>query len=404
MGLNRTQLKILSILEKSSPMDRKALFFESGLPACSFRGRLSELRKKGLIDYNKEKVWLKKTSNKTIIPEKEDNTYSFKKQKYDFNSLTSIKEPNNLINRKLTIVLSDLHLGDKNVMINTYKSTISNLLNKIALLSTEGPFDTITVILNGDAVSGRNIFRGQEAQNIFNKGNMQILYASAYLYQLNEQLEQYANVEWFIIKGNHDQYSGDNYAWLLADKLRALGLDAFYAGHEFITNLGNTEKQHWALIEHGYGGGSYYPLSYEFIRQSTKKVIETNMRQWEQGLGPIERVIVGHTHWLNTNFQQDLRWAFDVSGGFQKNNRVELGMNQRPPGVLLYAFDSNKEGLSIYDWKGGLRLFEIPPDGEVLYNEIHDPALTLNNHSDVASVLANFYKFLVEKGLVKYFE
>jgi len=395
-----SHLRIISVLENNPKVDRKTLFTKSGLTASSFRARLSELKEAGYLEYDREYVWV--TGE---LPKEKPNTNESKlSKKYQFESLVTLKERGETINNKITIVLSDLHFGDKNVMIQTYKSTINNLLDKVEELSTEMPIEKITVIINGDAVSGRHIFREQEAQNLFNKGNLQVLYAAAYLFDLNAMLEEYGPTEWYIIKGNHDQNRGDNYAWILADKLRALGIDCFYAGHEFITNLGNDEKQHWALLEHGYGGGSYYPLSYEFIRQSTKKVIEANYRQWEKGLQPIERIIAGHTHWLNTNFQQGLRWAFDVSGGFQKNNRVELGMNQRPPGILLYAFDSRKDGLTVYDWKGGLRLFEIPPDEEVLHEELHDPALTLKNHSDITTVLNEFYQFLVKEGLVKYWE
>lgn len=204
-----------------------------------------------------------------------------------------------------------------------------------------------------------------------------------------------------MIKGNHDNNRGDNYAWGLADKLRSLGLDAYYSGHQLIMNLGNDEKEHWALIEHGYGGSDYYPISYDFLRNTQKKLLWLNRHQRLKGRAEIERVIVGHSHWLVTNIRQDTYWAIDVSGGFQRNERVELGKNQRPAGFILYVFDPEKDGLTIYDWKDGLRLYEITPDEDVMLKELTDPALELKNRMLAPQKLMQLYNYLVENGLIK---
>ncbi|MBO8180846.1 MAG: winged helix-turn-helix transcriptional regulator [Archaeoglobus sp.] len=404
MHLKPSHRKILSLLLKEGgKITRAALCDATGYPRKSLRARISELRKMGLVDRDNTYVWL-------IDEEKARTVLSDENIRADTEAIYlsdvfldgDIVAPYTFANSATaTIVISDLHFGDENVMLETYKSTVNNLILKLNEVNDEVRIEQITVVLNGDTVAGRGIFRGQEAKNIFNKGNIQVLYAAAHLLDLHNELSQIAPVQYFVIKGNHDNHKGDNYAWELADKLRSFGLDAYYAGHQLVMNLGDEEKQHWALIEHGYGGSDYYPVSYDFLRNTWKKLNWLNRRQRELGRKEIERVIVGHSHWLVTNIRQDTYWAIDVSGGFQRNERVELGKNQRPAGFILYVFDRNRDGLTIYDWKGGLRLYEIVPDEEVMLKELFDPALELKNRMDAPRKLIKLYNYLVEKGLIK---
>ena len=404
MDIKPSQQQIIYILnKKSGKAQKKELQEEVGFKPNAFRARISELRRMGLIEWDNNFIWLTE-KGKDFVKESAKVTEAVTITNKNTNKLSSLlheerEEDDDKI--KATIVISDLHLGDENVMLETYKSAVNNLINKLKEIAKEEKISKIDVILNGDIVAGRGIFRGQEAQNIFNKGNIQVLYASAYILDLHRELSQIAPVQYFVIKGNHDTHRGDNYAWELADKLRSFGLNAYYAGHQRITNLGNKEKQHWALIEHGYGGSDYYPISYDFLRNTWKKLNWLNRKQVEQGRKEIERVIVGHSHWLVTNIRQDPYWAIDVSGGFQRNERIELGKNQRPAGFILYVFDPDRDGLTVYDWKDGLRLYEIVPDEEVMLKELFDPALELKNRMDAPRKLIELYDYLKKEGLIK---
>ena len=410
MHLKPSHRRILSLLlEGGNKLTRAAICDATGYSRKSLRARVSELRKMGLVDGDNTHVWLiDEEKARAALDDKgiRDDSALYQacmeaKSKLARVADNSVFEYDNTKGAVATIIISDLHFGDENVMLETYKSTVSNLIWKLSEVNNEVGIEQITVVLNGDIVAGRGIFRGQEAKNIFNKGNIQVLYAAAHLLDLHKELSQIAPVQYFVIKGNHDNHKGDNYAWELADKLRSFGLDAYYAGHQLVMNLGDEEKQHWALIEHGYGGSDYYPVSYDFLRNTWKKLNWLNRRQRELGRKEIERVIVGHSHWLVTNIRQDTYWAIDVSGGFQRNERVELGKNQRPAGFILYVFDKNKDGLTIYDWKDGLRLYEIVPDEEVMLKELFDPTLELKNRMDAPRKLIELYDYLVEKGLVK---
>jgi len=307
---------IINILSNNEgKMKRKELQEKTGFKPNAFRARVSELRRMGLIEADRNYIWLTnkgKDFAKTCTKVTETVTIVNKNtNKYDTLLKEEVEEDSDKV--KATIVISDLHFGDENVMLETYKSAVNNLINKLKEIVREEKISEINVILNGDIVAGRGIFRGQEAQNIFNKGNIQVLYASAHILDLHRELSQITDTKYFVIKGNHDNHRGDNYAWELADKLRAFSLNAYYAGHQIIVNLGNKKKQHWALIEHGYGGSDYYPISYDFLRNTWKKLNWLNRKQIEQGRKEIERVVVGHSHWLVTNIRQDPYWAIDVS-------------------------------------------------------------------------------------------
>ena len=398
-------LKILKAIFVQETILRTELQERVGYPANSFRARLSELAQMGLIEKTKTHITITDKGKKAVMREQKcivvdsNNGLILKDVATEGHNPLLIEEEGEII--KITIVISDLHFGDENVMIETYKSAVNNLINKLKDLATREEIGKITVILNGDIVAGRGIFRGQEAQNIFNKGNIQVLYAAALILELDRALRDIAPITYYVIKGNHDHHTGDNYAWELADKLRAFLLDAYYAGHQLILNLGDKQREHWALIEHGYGGSDYYPISYDFLRNTWKKLNWINREQREKGRKEIERVVAGHTHWLVTNIRQDPYWSIDVSGGFQRNNRVELGKNQRPAGFILYVFNPKRTGLTVYDWKEGLRLYEITPDENIMLRELADPALEMKNRANAPHKLMELYNYLLNKGLIR---
>jgi len=217
MNLKPSNKHILVLLskKKNNKAIKKELQEETGFKPNAFRARISELRRMGLVEWDKESIWLTdkgKDFTKTCTEVTETATIVQK----NMNKLDSLlnEEEMQTDNSKVkaTVIISDLHFGDENVMLETYKSAVNNLINKLKEIAKEEEISEINVILNGDIVAGRGIFRGQEAQNIFNKGNIQVLYASAHILDLHKELTQIANTKYFVIKGNHDNHRGDNYA------------------------------------------------------------------------------------------------------------------------------------------------------------------------------------------------
>lgn len=71
----------------------------------------------------------------------------------------------------LTLVLSDLHIGDANHLPDTYWSTIKNVLEIIKSIKKNYKVRSINLVLNGDMVSGREVYKLQELRNILQRGH-----------------------------------------------------------------------------------------------------------------------------------------------------------------------------------------------------------------------------------------
>jgi len=282
--------------------------------------------------------------------------YKFKDRKSIFVPIP-IKafEKNKTGEARVTLVISDLHLGDTDHLPLTYWSTIHNVKLVLKVLTSTFNIPHINIILNGDIVCGRGVFRLQEVRTITSRGHWQTALAEMVIKDTIDQISKTLEVnDVFIIKGTHEKLA-ENYAMYIK---RAMD-NVKYGGHHMIYNIGEDLGNFNILFTHGYGSNAYYPISYDLIRDVWKIIGQYRLK----GI-PIERVCIGHYHWLSTdmNFES---FILDSTGAFQ---RWEKTISQRPSGVLMYLFFDNEVGV-----------IPIKPDPDVYTDELEDSALEYKN-------------------------
>lgn len=74
-------------------------------------------------------------------------------------------------NITLTICVSDIHLGDCNHLHGTYWSTVETLTKVLNVLADQFNIRNVFLILNGDMVSGREVYRYQVYNNLLGRGH-----------------------------------------------------------------------------------------------------------------------------------------------------------------------------------------------------------------------------------------
>jgi len=258
-------------------------------------------------------------------------------------------------NARVTLVLSDLHLGDTDHLPETFWSTIHNLKLIMKVLTKRFKIPHIDIIVNGDLVCGKGVFRYQEYRTLAPRGHWQTALAEIILREVIEDVENVLPVrDMIVLKGTHEE-QGENYAMYIKRSIDR----AKYGGHYVVYNVGQDIGNCNVLITHGYGSSDYYPLSYTFIRD----LWESITKYARKGV-PIERVCVSHYHWLFPNLPLKSIIA-DCTGGFQ---RWEKTISQRDAGMILYFF---------YD--GEVSVIPVRPDPDVQHKEINDSALEYKN-------------------------
>ena len=256
---------------------------------------------------------------------------------------------------RLTFVMSDTHLGDTDHLPETFWSTIYNLREILNVLNKQFKIPHINIVLNGDLVCGKDVFRNQQFRTLVTRGHWQVALAEMILKDTFNEIEEVLPIKnIYFLKGTHEA-QGENYPMYLK---RAFP-KSMYAGHHLILNIGEDLGQYNILITHGYGSSEYYPISYGLVRDMWKAI-----SQYKKEGVPIERVCIGHYHWLNVeqNFES---FILDCTGGFQ---RWEFTVSQRPSGALLYFF-----------FDGEVSAIPIRPNQDVADKEINDPGLEYKN-------------------------
>jgi len=256
---------------------------------------------------------------------------------------------------RLTVVISDLHLGDTDHLPETYWSAINNLIEILKVLNKRLKIPHINLILNGDMVCGRNVFRFQEFRTLVPRSHWQLGVIEMVIRDTIDKIgEVLPTKDVIVLKGTHEQ-QGENYSMYLKKALDS----AKYGGHFYIHNLGEDIGNYNLLVTHGYGSSEYFPIGYSLVRDLWKAINQYKIRQI-----PVERVCIGHYHWLSvdSNFES---FTLDCTGGFQ---RWEKTVSQRPSGLLLYLF---------YD--GEISVIPVKPNQEIFSKELNDPALEYKN-------------------------
>lgn len=270
----------------------------------------------------------------------------------------------------LTLVISDLHIGDSNHLPETYWSTVSNAIEVIRNILGLYKVKKFNLVLNGDITNGVDVYRNQEFNNLIQRPHWQVFATEMVIKDTIERFNEVAKTDKIVlVKGTHDNM-GNNLAMYLK---RLMTAETTYLSQGGIFDIGDKNTGSYNLLfMHGYGYSNSNPVSYKMFNDA-RAVIEMY-----SGKGiVVDRICTSHTHWLSSGFiVGNLYW--DVTGGYQK---WEGTINQRPAGFILYLY-SNNEVVSI----------PIRPDLDVEDKEKSDPSLNYRNYVYYGNILLRHLK------------
>ncbi len=286
----------------------------------------------------------------------------------------------------LTVGTADLHLGDRGHMRRTWLS----VRDKIVRLAGSNKPDQLTVVVDGDATAGRGMFRRQELANILQFGGEQVLVAAYKIAEFVHLLGEATGIpieeiDVILLQGHHDTSNGENLGMQLAFILTVMGLKARFAGKSYQKK---TRGNKHLLFQHGFGRSSYYPASYEELRETWKKA--NNLAIASDGGVVVERAIFAHSHWYMVDLAQG-ELAVDVLGGFVRppEDKLNWGVSSRPTGAILYYVQGDE-----------LQAVGVEPDISIWREEMEDPDLYLDNLADLATTLKEVSAWARAKGMV----
>ncbi len=227
----------------------------------------------------------------------------------------------------LCLVLSDTHFGHEDFLPETYLSTVETLKRVLSVIKKLFKIRALRVVLNGDIVSGREVYRLQYLANLLPKGHWQVFLAEIMLKDLFEDIGRIVDIDSvYLIKGTHESQA-ENYLLYLKRTLKGNGYHAVYSGKSLVLNIADPVGTYNVLFTHGRGRSDYYPVSLAMIRDLWKALNQHKLMKI-----PIERCCMGHTHWLTVNLELE-GLTLDVTGAFQRWKHSE---SQRPCGMILY--------------------------------------------------------------------
>jgi hypothetical protein len=107
----------------------------------------------------------------------------------------------------ITLVLSDLHIGDANHLPDTYWSTVKNTGLVLSYLKKNMNVKSFNIVVNGDIVAGKDVFRLQELRNILQRGHWQVFMAEYIVRKTITELEEAVGIplnKIYLTRGNHE--------------------------------------------------------------------------------------------------------------------------------------------------------------------------------------------------------
>jgi len=266
----------------------------------------------------------------------------------------------------VTIVISDLHIGDSNFLHETWKSTVDNLLEFLRDLKDKYIIAKCFIVFNGDLVSGREVYKLQELQNILQRGHWQVFTAEKILKGFIAKLSEIVSVErCYFVKGTHEDISTN-----LMLFLKRMFKEAKYLSRGGIVDIGN-KRPFYIFVSHGFGSSDYYPVSLTCIRDVTRQLLDYKTRGID-----VKRVITSHSHWLSPEFILNVPWS--ITGGFQK---WEKKFFQRPSGLIVLLCN-DRDSVAI----------PIMPNKDVERKEKTDPMLEYRNFLLYGKILISHAK------------
>lgn len=299
----------------------------------------------------------------------------------------------NVTGGTLTIRRSDDHFGDDNHLL----SCAVSLTEKTKVVIDQFKPSRIQCIMLDDWIAGRGIFKEQDAQMavpaIEHQINIGAMKARKFMQAIRSVTD--APVTVFCLRGNHEH----------ANKI-PVGTNLFYACRtacedmdditwvmrldRAVVNLAHMGT-HNVLAMHGYGHSQSSPNSPRFISDVKNAVLK--MQRKMMPAEQIQRILSGHTHWMSVGLEREDGMYWDTTGGLQRNNRVQLGMNARPSGWIIYVSPPGVEGEI-------LNPIGIKPDSETYERELEDPYLDAANKRDCGELLEEHAKLMRSFGIL----
>lgn len=292
----------------------------------------------------------------------------------------------------LTVFSSDWHKGDANHLIASFWNAHYKVLEIIRQYEP----DHVNVIHGGDLVAGRGIYKEQDLDMAVSDPVQQCQLGAVSFYRFLKAIREVTEspVRVLTLRGNHSYTKGSSmaeYIQLVLDKLASTLPDVKtkFAGDRAIFNLAH-EGIYNVLVMHGYGHSKVSASSPTFI-QDCKDTLLNIARSSADPKEIPHRVLSGHTHWHMIGSEPVKNTFFDTAGGWQRNTRVKLGMNQRPTGLMCYI---STPGLT----DGILQPISIKPDVEVHNAEIEDASLLGKNQAYCGDLIIEYKRLCEEQG------
>ncbi len=290
----------------------------------------------------------------------------------------------------MTINISDWHLHDRNHLPTAIDSCEDKTLTVIRQFRPR----KLQIIENGDIIPGRGIYREQVLESVIPKAEQQVSAAAMRFVEFVERCAGAAQISPGDIEirktpGNHDYTMSEPTSLPFVYLLRMFRLKASFVGKYTVWNLAD-EGVFNALFFHGYGHSKTSPSSPSLIDETIKLVLKLATQYEFHGANSIQRVSHGHVHWLSLGLERAAGLVFDVTGGFQRFERVKQGYNERPTGWICYASPA-----------GSSDVIPIPirPDTDALEADMTDPILEAKNHFEAHRCIDKFEAESQDRGI-----
>ena len=293
----------------------------------------------------------------------------------------------------ISILAGDEHIGDLGHLLVCHEAL---QVKEQELLRRYKP-RRVQLLQAGDTVVGRDIFKGQTLCNVSDDVNEQIQVAvmtmRRRIFAIQEATPDTETIEVFVVSGNHDRQGGVSIAPYYHAQLKLMVEDrggttvkVCYCGDRALVNLADS-GEYLALMEHGFGYSQISPSSQIYINTMKDKLIAL----LKQGIN-VRRVLHGHTHFLAVGIERANDVIFDTCGGLQRNERVNLGQNQRPVGWVVYISPPGSSDI--------VEPIALKPDPDTLWTEMDAIDLHHANREHFARLLKEYRELAEAKGFL----
>ena len=289
----------------------------------------------------------------------------------------------------VTINLSDLHYHDATHLLTALRSCEDKTLTVLRRFRPR----RILGLINGDAIPGRGIYKEQAMDAVLPRTDQQVSAGAYRFWEFDCRIREATGMSprWTATFGNHDFSMGELTMDRFVYVLRLLGVSARYVGQYWVENI--ADKGRYNLLGfHGYGHSQTSPSSPALLTDTYKLLLRL-ANEGYAGDRRIRRVTHAHTHWLSEGLERAADLPFDVTGGFQRFERVNRGWNERPCGWILYLSPPGSEDVTP---------MRITPERHAINQDLTDPMLRAANMAEAARCLQGFLLEAKNRGLVSH--